>query len=227
MKKIILGVAAVATLTSSVMALDLVDKDESVFVQVGLNTEGEVDHSHMQMYDTNGNPMNNPNRLQGTSQEQAWEISIGLEEKVENGEFGSRKILTFYDAGEITRYDGTYKAYNQNYGLEGTYEVYYNLSKYFRPAIGAGIGINMLHHKDDGWREIKEYSPTVHLSAGISGEIYAGIGYYANYKYRFANNSERTVPLDRSGGVLPLDFVKVTLDGAEGGKALVGLSYNF
>jgi hypothetical protein len=228
MKKIIMSTLIATTFVSSAMALDLIGENERVFIQAGLDVEGERDDSFQQLYDTNGNPMNNPGRLQGTSQKQAFEVSIGLEEQVSKSEFGSRKIITFYDAGKITRYDGTYKAYNKNLGLEGTYEIYYNFNKYIRPSVGAGVGINLLHHYDDGWREINEYSPTLHVSAGISGEIYKNLGYYVNFKYRFANNSTRTVPIDRAPGLIQnLYFVRVKLDGAEGGKALVGLSYKF
>ena len=223
MKHITLAISMLLFSLMPLNALDLIDKDEKVFVQIGFDLEGAVSNSHLQMLDTLGHPMSNPDRIQGTDQEQAWEISIGLEEQVNQKEFGSRKILTYYDAGKITRYDGTYTAYNKNTGIEASYEIYYKWMTFFRPSIGAGVGINVLHHYDDGWREVKEFSPTVHVSAGVTGEIVDGLGYYVNYKHRFANNSIRTVPIYRGG----LYLVRVDLDGAEGDKFLLGLTYKF
>ena len=98
-----------------------------------------------------------------------FELSMGAEEKVENFEWGFRRIVSIYGYG--TYYNGDYKADTSNVGVETTAARYVKLSQYFKPYVSLGLNINS--YDDHGsYQKSKDYQFTVHAVGGVSGELF-------------------------------------------------------
>jgi len=190
---------------SSVMAAEMPGKPEHYaemhkrfdkVLRIGVDVQGNQD-------DVNSNGV-------GDKKDMGYEVAIGLERKVENFRFGTRIMNTFYNYGDATYYKaGGQKTYNTNYGLEMSMSRFYKATQYFKPYLGAGFGINK-SKTTDNYSNNKEvtYAPTLHLLAGISGELIVGIGYYVEVKRRFADNSN-------------------LIDGVDGTMTTAGVSFQF
>ena len=235
MKRIIISSMALVALSTSAMALDLLDKDESVVVRVAMDVEGSQNDSEFIVLDTAGSPCNQQCGKYGADYDAAFEISAAFEEEVADGEFGSNKVVTYYDRGDAKIFNGKYLTTNvSDRGLEFTYEVFYKFNQYFKPFVGAGFGINQEkvdYQRRDGKlpstsydRDRTEYTPTVNAVVGITGEVFAGIGYYANYKYRLADSSSTTTPA-QINNVWTNREIKI--DHLDSGQFLAGISYKF
>lgn len=159
----------------------------------------------------------------GLDKNTGFELSFGAEEKVNNFEWGSRRLMTFYYHGRGTYYNGDYKAKTQNFGGETTMARYIKLTQYVKPYLGLGLGINVNDYDDSGRsKNAQEFQLTVNGVAGVSGELVTGIGYFVEYKYRLASNTtEQLVLKDGSGSV------EVENNGVSGGQVMAGLSYQF
>ena len=152
-----------------------------------------------------------------------FELSAGAEEKVANFEWGSRRVMSIYSYGNATYYNDTYKADIKNIGIETTGATYIKLTQYFKPYIGVGVGLNVNSYDDNGaYVTSSEYQLTVNAVGGVSGELFSGVGYYAEYKYRFAPSETRQVtPVGGS------TTIEIENEGVNGGVFVAGLSYQF
>jgi len=234
MKKIFFTVLMVLILNSAAVASgfstaleETMSKNDIIF-RLGYEVTGDDDDAKTLNYDTNGNPCpDGACGKYGFDRDAAYEFSIGLEEKVDDFKFGTRKMLTIYKDGDGTFHNGNFTSDVTNAGIEATYSVFYKATKYFKPYLGAGLGINRQTNDDEGqWRDNEEYSPTFVTKAGISGELFAGFGYYAEYKYRFADNKKISVP-HRIGPSLIDGYVDIEIEGVDGGRFMAGISYQF
>ena len=152
-----------------------------------------------------------------------FELSLGAEEKVENFEWGSRRLMTFYYHGNGTYSNGAYEAKTQNFGGETTMARYIKLTQYVKPYLGIGLGINVNDYDDNGRsKNAQEFQLTVNAVGGVSGELFTGVGYFVEYKYRLASNTTEQLTLkDGSGNV------EVENQGVSGAQLMAGLSYQF
>jgi len=239
MKKIVLATLAAMALSSSVMALDLVDENENLIFRIGADLEGTQNDAKDVVLDSDGNPTcNGACGKLGKDKDMGFEISFGTEEKVNDGEFGSRNIINLYNHGDAEIHNGGLVTDTTNMGVEATYELFYSLNKYFKPYIGAGAGINRqtvdyTARGDSGGafmpdmtrdREKEVYEPTLHVLAGISGDIYEGLGYYVSAKYRFADTSTTIMPFRQEGNIVSKT---IEITGVNGEEYMIGLSYRF
>ena len=160
----------------------------------------------------------------GVDRSMGFELSAGAEEKVANFEWGSRRTMSFYSYGNATYYNGTYEADIKNVGIETTGASYFKLTQYFKPYIGVGLGLNINSYDDNGaYVTSDDYQLTVHGVGGVSGELFTGVGYYAEYKYRFAPSETRQVtPVND-----PTNIIKIENEGVNGGVFMAGVSYQF
>ena len=158
----------------------------------------------------------------GLDRSMGFELSMGAEEKVENFEWGFRRIMSIYGYGDGTYYNGVYKADISNAGLETTAARYFKATQYFKPYLGVGLGLNINSYDDNGkYQTSNDYQFTVHAVGGVSGELFTGIGYYAEYKYRFAPSE--TLQITPKGGSL----IEIENKGVNGGVFMAGVSYQF
>ncbi len=158
----------------------------------------------------------------GLDRGMGFEVSVGAEEKAENFSWGSRRLMTFYSHGSASYYNDTYKADISNIGVETTAASYYKMTQYVKPYIGIGLGININSYDDNGASvKSQHFQPTVHAVGGVSGELIAGLGYYAEYKYRFSNSVEQELTL-KDGS-----HVSAENTGVNGGVFMAGVSYQF
>ena len=227
MKKIVLATVAVAALSTSVMGLDLVGENESIVIRGGADAQGKDYNSFV---GTHAWPGSVTAGRTGRDKDMGYELAIELEENVEDFEFGSRKTLNLYNHGDAVMYDGKVSKNSTNYGLDFTYSVYYKVTQYFKPYIGAGFGINRRTFNgevDDAATSVN-YEPTLNAVVGASGNVIAGIGYYVEYKYRLADNVENQLVLvDVTNGIgLPAAH-RFDVKGVSGDQILVGLNYKF
>ncbi len=228
MKKVLLSVVAIATLVSSSMALDLVGENEDLIIRIGADAEGDYDNLKL--------VPSTVDKYTGYEQKMAYEIAIGTEEKVADFKFGSRKMLSFYNDGNTVVHNGGLLTNVSNMGIEATYEVYYKVTKYFKPYVGAGFGINQqkIDLEARGGvlpdvtydRDTTKYSPTAQIVVGFTGNIFAGMGYYVNAKYRFADKKTTSIPFKEGGGATVSTKI-VEVDGVSGDQIMIGLSYQF
>jgi len=228
MKKIVLATAATLALSTSGIAFDLVGENEDILIRIGADIEGSQDDLKLVPSTTN--------KYTGTEQNMAFELAVGLEEKVEDFKFGTRKMLSLYDDGDVVVHNGGLLTNVSNTGVEATYEVYFKATKYAKPYIGLGFGINQqkvdLDARDGVLPEVTydrdqtKYTPTAQLVAGITGEFGLGIGYYINAKYRLADKSSTSIPFKEGGGASVSSKI-VDVDGVSGAQYIVGLSYQF
>jgi opacity protein-like surface antigen len=208
----------------------------SIVLRIGIDAEGSQNDARTILFDSLGNPCaaGACGKL-GIDRDTGWEISLGMEDNVADGKFGTRKMLTYYDFGDALIHNGNLVTQNDNIGIEATYEVYYSLNKYFKPYIGAGVGINkssVNYEARTGGvfgaitldREKEEYTPTLHFVAGVSGELFSSFGYYANYKHRFADTSSTVIPFIDNG--IP-EIKTVNNDGVDGNQFMIGINYTF
>jgi len=224
MKKIILATAAILALSTSAMALNLIDENEDVVIGIGLDVEGSDNNSMTGTPEYPGSPTAG---RYGTDKDAGYELKIAFEENVEDFAFGSRKTITIYNHGDAEMFDGHYSKKSTNYGADLTYSIYYKITKYFKPYLGAGFGINRRTFDGEG-DDITlktSYEPTLNGVVGASGNVIAGIGYYAEYKYRLADHSEQKFIVQDSSGTL--DVKKFDVNGVHGGQFMVGLNYKF
>jgi len=219
MKKIVLASIATMLLVSPVMAEDKNIRDtHDVVISFGVDVKGKQYDSWQGTPAYVGSPTAGRT---GTDKDMGYELSIGLEEKVEDFEFGTRKMLTIYNFGDATTHDGKYQTYDSDYGIESTLEVYFKATKYFKPYLGLGFGINKAKHSDSGGNlNMETYSPTLHAVAGAAGELIVGLGYYVQVKQRFANNLNTNY--DVFGSTIALE-----LDTVNGTTTTAGVSYQF
>ena len=158
----------------------------------------------------------------GNDRSMGYELSMGAEEKVDDFEFGSRRMMTIYNHGDATYYNGTYMADIKNFGVEMTGAKYFKATQYVKPYIGAGLGLNINQYNDHGQSiDSESFQPTIHVVGGVSGELFVGIGYFAEYKYRYGANVTKVVPL-ASGST-----TKIENNGVVGGQVMAGVSYQF
>jgi len=240
MNKIIISAIAALAIGTSAMAFDLIGEDENVFIQFGGDTFGDTNDAEDIKWSSTGNPCG-PGTCgkYGTDTDIGYEITIGLEKNVKDGEFGSRKIVTFYNHGDSQFHNGSYVSDISNMGLELSYEVFYKVNNYFKPSIGAGFGVNQREYttaatasNGTAYRDETNYEPTGHLSIGVTGEIYSGLGWYVNYKYRFADKSTTQIPTKHyeggiSGALRPVKWIPFEQEGVNGDQLMLGLSYKF
>jgi len=160
----------------------------------------------------------------GLERSMVFEVAVGAEEKIENFEFGFRRTMTIYSYGDETYYNGAYKADISNYGVETTAARYFKATQYFKPYLGLGLGLNINSYDDHGaYKKSDNYQLTVHAVGGISGELFVGIGYYVEYKYRFApSETLQVTPKNDNTNILEIEN-----RGVNGGVAMAGLSYQF
>ncbi len=228
MKKVLLSVAVLATLSTSGMAQDFVGENENIIIRIGADIEGNSKDLTLVPSTTN--------KYTGTEQDMAYEIGFGIEENIENYNFGTRKMLTFYNDGDAVIHNGGLLTNVSNLGLEATYEVFYKVNKFFKPYAGAGIGINQQKINLDARggvmpdvtydRDTTKYTPTVQAVIGVTGQFGAGFGYYVNAKYRFADEKTTSIPFKEGGGAAVSTKI-VEVDGVSGEQFMVGLSYKF
>jgi len=159
----------------------------------------------------------------GLDRSMGFELAIGAEEKVENFEWGFRRMMTIYSYGDGTYYNGAYKADTSNVGVETTAARYFKATQYFKPYIGVGLGLNINSYDDHGaYQKSDNYQLSVHAVGGVSGELFVGIGYYAEYKYRFApSETLQVIPKGTSS------IIEIENEGVNGGVVMAGLSYQF
>ncbi len=143
----------------------------------------------------------------GDKKDMGYEIAFGFEKKVDDFRFGSRIMNTFYNYGDKTYYAGGAETLNTNYGAEISMSRFYKATQYCKPYLGAGFGINKSKTTESGSME-ERYAPTLHLMAGVSGEVVAGIGYYVEVKRRFADRTNQ-------------------IDGVNGTMTTAGISHQF
>jgi len=149
----------------------------------------------------------------GDKKDMGYEIAFGVEKKVDDFRFGTRIMNTIYNYGDKTYYQVGSETLNTNYGLEMSMSKFYKMTQYFKPYLGAGFGINKSKTTDSiSATKIEHYAPTLHIMAGISGELIVGIGYYVQVKRRFADNYSL-------GGI--------EVDGVNGTMTTAGVSYQF
>lgn len=161
----------------------------------------------------------------GADREMGYELVMGVEKKVENFEFGTRRTMTLYNFGDTTYYNGTYLADIDNFGIETTGATYFKATQYVKPYVGIGLGINVNRYNDHGVSVTSEsFQPTVHIVGGVSGELFVGIGYYAEYKYRYSNTIKEQATVDNGG---TLELVEIENKGVTGGQFMAGVSYQF
>jgi len=242
MKRTIFTVLMVFVLSSSVMASGVIDKTlekNDVIFRLGYEVTGDDDDSKNIKYSTSGNPCSTDGSCgkYGLDRDAAYEFSIGLEEKVDDFKFGTRKMLTIYNDGDAVFHNGHFTSDVTNAGIEATYAVFYKATKYFKPYLGAGLGVNRQTNDDESeWRENENYSPTFVTKAGISGELFAGFGYYVEYKYRFADNKKISVFTRHNddgsiivpgSGLSDFNTVDIEIEGVDGGRFMAGISYQF
>ena len=158
----------------------------------------------------------------GLDKKMGYEFSVGAEEKVENFNWGSRRIMTLYNYGSATYYNGAYEARTYNYGAETTMARYYKMTQYVKPYVGLGLGININDYDDKGRsKNAQEFQLTVNGVAGVSGELFVGLGYFVEYKYRLASSTTEQLVLKDGTNV------EVENKGVSGTQAMAGLSYQF
>jgi len=222
MKNIILVTSLIAVMGTSLMAESSDEYAEAfrkafrekndIILRVGVDALGGVD-------DISGSGLNK----KGSEQDMGFEVAIGAEEKVEDFEWGSRRMMTLYSYGETTYYNRNYKAEIFNSGIETTAATYFKATQYFKPYVGVGIGLNINSYDDHGsYRTSDDYQFSVHAVGGVSGELFTGIGYYAEYKYRFAPTERLQVTPEGSSTALEIEN-----KGVDGGVFMAGLSYQF
>ena len=160
----------------------------------------------------------------GLNRGMGFELSIGAEEKITNFEWGSRRLMTLYSFGAGTYYNGAYEADISNAGIETTAARYFKATQYFKPYVGLGLGLNVNSYNDNGaYQKSDDYQFTVHAVGGVSGELFVGIGYYAEYKYRFApSETLQITPKNAVGGIIEIEN-----EGVNGGVFMAGVSYQF
>ena len=203
MKSILSVTAAVIIAASSAVAAEMpepskrfaeMSKHYDKIVRIGVDVQGNQD-------DVSGD---------GDKKDMGYEIAFGAERKVDDFRFGTRIMNTIYNYGEKTYYEGGNKTYsNSNYGLEMSMSRFYKATQYFKPYLGLGFGINRSKttYSDSNVME-ERYAPTLHVVAGVSGELIVGIGYYVEAKRRFADNTN-------------------LIDGVDGTMTTAGVSYQF
>ncbi|MDA3946073.1 MAG: hypothetical protein PF439_05290 [Helicobacteraceae bacterium] len=204
MKTIAIATAALMLATTMAMAVeaapeknrfDEMSKRYDRIVRIGVDVQGNQD--------------DRTSVGTGDKKDMGYEIAFGAEKKVDDFHFGSRIMNTFYNYGDKTYYQGGNETYNSNYGVELSMSRFYKATQYFKPYLGAGFGINKSKVTDNNSNEMREtYSPTLHVMAGVSGEVIVGIGYYVEVKRRFADNTNR-------------------IDGVNGTMTTAGMSYQF
>ena len=159
----------------------------------------------------------------GLDRSMGFEMSVGAEEKVENFSWGSRRLMTIYSHGNASYYNGAYKADINNLGIETTAARYFKATQYFKPYVGVGLGLNINSYDDNGaYATSNDYQFTVHAVGGVSGELFTGIGYYAEYKYRFAPSE--TLQITPKDGI---SSIEIENTGVNGGVFMAGVSYQF
>jgi len=186
----------------------------SILLRVGVDALGGQD-------DTSTNAAGDK---KGLDRSMGFELSMGAEEKVENFEWGFRRIMSIYGYGDGTYHNGAYKADISNAGIETTAARYFKATQYFKPYVGVGLGLNINSYDDNGdYRTSDDYQFTVHAVGGVSGELFVGIGYYAEYKYRFAPTETLQIT-PTTGSTVPIEIKN---EGVNGGVFMAGLSYQF
>ena len=187
----------------------------SILLRVGVDALGGQDN-------TTGSTASGDRK--GLDRSMGFELSMGAEEKVEDFEFGFRRIMTIYAHGNGTYYNGNYKADTSNFGVETTAARYFKATQYFKPYVGMGLGLNINSYNDHGeYLKSDEYQLSVHAVGGVSGELFVGIGYYVEYKYRFApSETLQITPVSNSGNIIEIEN-----EGVNGGVFMAGLSYQF
>jgi hypothetical protein len=148
----------------------------------------------------------------GDKKDMGYEIAFGVEKKVDDFRFGTRIMNTIYNYGDKTYYQGGSETLSTNYGLEMSMSRFYKATKYFKPYLGAGFGINKSKLSNSNTGKLEHYAPTLHIMAGISGEVIVGIGYYVQVKRRFADN---------------FSLNNTEVDGVNGTMTTAGVSYQF
>ena len=227
MKKIVLTTAAVIALSTSAMAFDLVGDNESIVIRGGVDAQGKDYNSFVGTYAWPGNVTAGRT---GRDKDMGYEIAIEIEEDVKDFEFGTRKTLNLYNHGDAVMYDGKVSKKSTNYGLDFTYNIFYKVTKYFKPYVGAGVGINRRTFNGelaDAATSIN-YEPTLNAVIGASGDVVVGIGYYVEYKYRFADKvKDQLFAVDVTNGPGLPEFHRFDVEGVSGDQILVGLNYKF
>jgi len=189
-------------------------ENNDIILRVGVDALGGID-------DTTGSMATGDKK--GLDRSMGFELAMGAEEKVENFEWGFRRIMSIYGYGSGTYYNGTYKADINNAGIETTAARYFKATQYFKPYIGVGLGLNINSYDDHGaYQKSDDYQFTVHAVGGVSGELFVGIGYYAEYKYRFAPSETLQITPKNGSGTIEIEN-----EGVNGGVFMAGLSYQF
>ncbi len=202
MKTYIAAAAAAMVLASGVIAAEPVEQNKGFenmrkgferIVRIGVDVQGNQDDVTAGV---------------GDKKKMGYEIAFGAERKVEDFRFGTRIMHTIYNYGDKTYYTATNETRNSNYGLEMSMSRFYKATQYFKPYLGAGFGLNKSKISDDSGFQSETYAPTLHVKAGISGEVIVGIGYYVEVKRRFADNTDN-------------------IDGVNGTMTTAGISHQF
>lgn len=203
MKTITLATAALMLTTTMAMAEESEHMSER-FMEMSKNYDKIIRIG----VDVRGNE-NDVKAGTGDKKDMGYEIAFGAEKKVDDFRFGSRIMNTFYNYGDKTYYQGGNKTLNTNYGAEISMSRFYKATQYFKPYLGAGFGINKSKTTHSGSSAMEErYTPTLHLIAGVSGEVIVGIGYYVEVKRRFADHTDQ-------------------IDGVNGTMTTAGISHQF
>ena len=224
MKKTILVAMSVALTNTLLVAAETTDirdqfvkefrEKNNIILRVGVDALGGQD-------DTTGSIATNDKK--GLDRSMGFELSMGAEQKVENFEWGFRRMMNIYAHGNGTYYNGTYKADTSNFGFETTAARYFKATQYFKPYVGIGLGLNINSYDDNGqYQKSDDYQLTVHAVGGVSGELFVGIGYYAEYKYRFAPSE--TLQITPKDGTA---VIEIENEGVNGGVFMAGVSYQF
>ena len=184
-----------------------------IMLRIGVDALGGVD---------NTNVLANNTGKDGYSRQMGFELSMGAEEKVENLELGTRRLMTFYSHGNTNYYDGLYSAKMRNFGMETTGATYWKLTQYIKPYLGLGMGVNVNQYEDSNqYLDSQDFQLTLHGVGGVSGELVSGLGYYAEYKYRLAPT--QTVHATLQDGTK----AEVKNDSVNGGVFMAGVSIQF
>jgi len=222
MKKIVLAVLSAVVVSSPLVAAE----NKSTLNEF----EKEFRENNDILIRLGGNALGNESDVtgsgstrKGTKHQMGFELSLGAEEKVENLELGTRRLMNFYSYGRTNYYDGDYSARMTNFGMETTGATYWKLTQYIKPYLGIGIGLNVNQFDDNNqYLSAQDFQLTLHGVGGISGELVAGLGYYAEYKYRLAPSQKIQATLQDG-----TTTAEIKNDSVNGGSFIAGISTQF
>jgi len=233
MKKIILSIASIATLSTSAIAANDASESVSIFNNKSIVIRGGItgfssDDTHQTI------PGSVTGGTSGDKQDIGYLFCVGVEDDVSDNMFGTRQMITMSKQGDKTSYDGHLEITQANESLEYSYEVFYKLNQYFKPYVGIGAGLNRNgliydydspHNNDTDYINAESYDATAHAKLGVTGELIVGIEYFAEYK-RVAGGSSIKVDMHRDI-LTGLDINADIENSLNVNVVTVGLGYRF